>query len=180
MTKSEIRKKLLAERNALSDEYRLFSDKIIFDKLISTDDYIRADLILIYVSAGSEIDTKNIIEHSFRIGKRVAVPYCRKNRMNFYEIRSTDELTVIQFGIPTVDISERKTVELTENTLCIVPALCVDNYANRLGYGGGYYDRFLTENNVCNVCLVRKDFVVDSLPAESFDYKISKLITDKI
>ena len=53
MTKSEIRKKLLTERNALSDEYRLFSDKIIFDKLISTDEYIRSDLILIYVSAGS-------------------------------------------------------------------------------------------------------------------------------
>jgi 5-formyltetrahydrofolate cyclo-ligase len=62
--------------------------------------------------------------------------------------------------------------------LCIVPALCIDNNGNRLGYGGGYYDRFLSENNVNHVCIVRKDFVIDSLPAESFDYNISEIITD--
>ena len=178
MTKSEIRKKLLIERNALSDEYRLYSDKIIFEKLISSDFYFKSDLILVYVSVGSEIDTKSIIDFSLRSGKKVAVPFCQKNRMDFYEIHSTDELTVFQFGIPTVDTTYRNKVDLTNNTLCIVPALCIDNSGNRLGYGGGYYDRFLSENNVNHVCIVRKDFVIDSLPAESFDYNISEIITD--
>ena len=178
MTKTEIRKEYLNKRNALSVEYRSFADSEIFNKLISSDEFIKSDLILIYVSVGSEIDTAEIIKYSFRNGKRVAVPFCRNGRMDFYEICSVDELSVSQFGIPTVDITYRTPIELTDNTLCIVPALCLDVNGNRLGYGGGYYDRFLRENSISHVCLIRKKFIVENLPAEEFDFQIKKYITD--
>ena len=178
MTKSEIRKEFLRKRNALSDEYRLSADSEIFSKLIHCEEYVKSDLILVYVSVGSEIDTSEIIKYSFNSLKRVAVPFCRNGRMDFYEIFSTDELTASQFGIPTVDISDRTAVEMTDNTLCIVPALCLDINGNRVGYGGGYYDRFLREYGVNHVCLVRKDFIIENLPAEDSDFQIRKYITD--
>ncbi len=178
MRKNEIRHFYLKKRNALSFDYCKNSDQNIFDKLINQSDYLTSDLILIYVSVGSEIDTSKIINHSFKTGKRVAVPYCKKGRMDFYEIKSTDELVSEQFGIPTVETDGRTPVTITVNTLCIVPALCIDSLGNRLGYGGGYYDRFLSENAVRHVCLVRSDFIIDNIPFEDYDFKIQKFITD--
>lgn len=178
MTKSEIRKEFLRKRNALSDKYRISADSEIFSKLIHCEEYVESDLILVYVSVGSEIDTSEIIKYSFNSLKRVAVPFCRNGRMDFYEILSTDELTCLQFGIPTVDISDRTAVEMTDNTLCIVPALCLDINGNRLGYGGGYYDRFLREYDVNHICLVRNNFIIENLPAEDSDFQIRKYITD--
>lgn len=178
MTKKELREQYFNKRNALSDEYRKDADRIIFQKLILTDEFTESDLILVYVSVGAEIDTSAIIDYAFKHGKSVAVPYCSKGRMDFYIINSTDELVCKQFGIPVVDITGRNSVVVTEKTLCIVPALCVDKNNNRLGYGGGYYDKFLSENRVNNICLVRKDFIVDDIGAEIFDYKIAKLLSD--
>jgi len=178
MRKPEIREICLKKRNALSDEYRRSADYEIFNKLICCEEYIGSDLILVYVSAGTEIDTADIIGHSFENGKRVAVPHCRNGKMDFYEIHSTDELVKRQFGIPTVDITDRKPVFLTDKTLCIVPALCVDLNGNRIGYGGGYYDRFLSINKVNHICLVRKDFIIKSISAEEFDFKMQKTLTD--
>lgn len=176
--KNEIRKIYLNKRNSLPEEYRKSADKEIYGKLISCEEYVDSDLILVYVSAGSEIDTADIIKYSFQCGKRIAVPHCRNGRMDFYEILSDDELVCRQFGIPTVDITGRVPVSLSDKTLCIVPALCVDSKGNRLGYGGGYYDRFLSANRVIHICLVRKDFIIESVPAEEYDFTIHKIITD--
>lgn len=178
MTKNEIRQFYLKKRNALSLDYCNNADQNIFDKLINQSDYRTSDLILVYVSVGSEIDTSGIIDYSFKTGKRVAVPYCKKGRMDFYEIKSTDDLVSEQFGIPTVKTDGRTPVMITDSTLCIVPALCIDSLGNRLGYGGGYYDRFLSENAVRHICLVRSNFVINNIPAEDYDFKIQKFLTD--
>ncbi len=178
MTKTEIRKKLLEKRNSLSMEYRESADSEIFRKLITHELYNDSDLILIYVSSGSEIDTRDIISYTFKNNKRVAVPHCADGIMSFYEIHSTDELVRIQFGIPTVDVTGRIPVNLTEKTLCIVPALSIDSNGNRLGYGGGYYDKFLGKNNIEHICLIRKDFISEIIPSEEFDFVIKNYITD--
>ncbi len=180
-TKSELRKYFSQLRNSINIDERLASDRMIADNLIGSELYHQSDLILIYVSVGSEIDTSNIILHSLSVRKRIAVPYCFKDRMDFYEISTLDDLTENQFGIPTVDINQAKKVILTENTLCVVPAFAFDIRGYRLGYGGGYYDRFLGDNNVCSVGLCRKRFLVDSLPFERHDIRTDKIITeDKI
>lgn len=178
MNKNEFRNVYLKKRNSLSDEYRRIADCKIFEKLITCEDFVNSDLILVYVSVGSEINTADIIRYAFENGKRVAVPYCRNGRMDFYEISSIDELNKRQFNIPTVDIADRVPVSLTKNTLCIVPALCVDSNGNRIGYGGGYYDRFLSSNRINHICLVRKDFILESVPAEEYDFIIEKTLTD--
>ncbi len=176
--KVTLRKQLIEFRNGLSDEYINLADMIISKKLFESDEYINSDLILIYISVRNEINTYEIIKQSFNLGKKVAIPYCDNKKMKFYEISSLNELTEYQFGIPTVNPEGRNPVSVDKNTLCIVPALAFDLSGNRLGYGGGYYDRFLDENTVASIGLCRKNFVFHELPNEDYDIRIPKVITD--
>lgn len=177
--KSLLRKKFISLRESIETEYRCNCDKVIADKLFSTEDYLLTKEIFVYVSAKNEVDTVLIIERAFSDGKKVAVPHCNGGKMNFYYITSLSDLTCVQFGIPTVDVSKVKIAVPLSRPLCIVPALSFDINGNRLGYGGGYYDRFLADNDVNAIGLCREISIAESLPAEDFDVKIDCIITDK-
>ena len=98
--------------------------------------------------------------------------------MDFYIINSFADFVGTQFGIPTINpnISE-KVIDFTD-TICIVPALSFDKFGNRIGYGGGYYDKFLTDNNVNAVGICRDKQLSDTLPAEEYDIKIKTIVTE--
>lgn len=177
-SKPELRKYFSQLRNSIDIDERTVIDRSITQNLINSDLYLQSDLILVYVSVGSEVDTTDIILHSLSVGKKVAVPYCSNDKMDFYQIFSSHELSEMQFGIPTVDINSAKKAILTKNTLCIVPAYAFDKRGYRLGYGGGYYDRFLAANNVRSVGLCRNIFLVDSLPSEEHDIKTNIVLTE--
>lgn len=179
MDKRELRKRFLSLRDNFDEEYRKRCDRAIADFLFETEEYSAADNIFIYVSVKNEIDTSVIIQKAFADGKRVAVPHCRNSIMNFYYINSVNELVCSQFGVPTVDVNKAVLAQADENTLCIVPALSFDNDGNRLGYGGGYYDRFLAANKVFAIGLCREKSLTVSLPTEEFDVKIDTVITEK-
>ena len=153
-------------------------DNIIFTKLINTQLYRNASIILVYVSYNSEVDTEKLIEYSLEIQKTVAVPYCNGDKMDFYIIKSSDELIPGKYGIPTVDINNRIPLDNFNNALCIVPALSYDLLGNRLGYGGGYYDRFLASNNIKSIGLCYSRCIHSHLPAENFDIKVDIVLTE--
>lgn len=178
MNKTDLRKKLISERNSLELSERIETDSKIFSRLIEDSRFISAELILIYVSVGSEINTRDIIEYCFKCDKKVAVPYCKNKKMNFYFINSFDDLTCVQFGIPTVNTDIAKAVTDFSDSLCIVPAISADKSGYRLGYGGGYYDRFLSANSVSAVCLCRDKFYCSKLPHDEHDIRIERIITD--
>lgn len=178
MNKKDFRKKLIVERDTLSISERIETDRKIFSRLIEDSSFISAELILVYVSIGSEINTKDIIKYCFECGKRVAVPYCKNKKMDFYFINSFDDLTCVQFGIPIVDADNAEAVTDFSDALCIVPALSADESGYRLGYGGGYYDRFLSENIVSAVCLCRDKFYCSKLPHDKYDIRIKRIITE--
>ena len=98
--------------------------------------------------------------------------------MFFYEIGSLSDLQSGRFGIPTVDLSKSKRIDNFKNSICVVPALCFDKYGFRIGYGGGYYDRFLSSNNIKYVALCREKQLTESLPAEEFDIRIRKTVVE--
>lgn len=177
-SKAELRKYFSQLRNSIDTVERTAIDRSITQNLINSALYLQSDMILIYVSVGSEVDTTDIILHSLSVGKKVAVPYCFKDDMEFYEISAFDDLTENQFGIPTVDINSAKKAILTKETLCIVPAYAFDKRGYRLGYGGGYYDRFLAADIVRSVGLCRNRFFVDSLPSEEHDIKTDIILTE--
>ncbi len=178
--KGFLRKLYKLVRNNITESEIQYFDEIIFSKLVNLRIYNDAKTVLIYVSFGSEVDTKKIIDFSLECGKTVAVPFCYGNRMEFYAIKSSDELIPGKYGIPTADITNRVSINDFNDALCIVPALSFDLQGNRLGYGGGYYDRFLEYHSVKTIGLCYSRCIHPHLPAEDYDIKIDNILTERL
>lgn len=179
ISKAETRRLYRNIRNTVSHEEKVQSDKRIFTSLINSNIYKSSELLLAYVSFGSEVETRNIIEHTLKIGKRVAVPLCVDKEMRFYEIHSLSELIIGKFGIPTVEAGNNSEVSNFSNALCIVPGVCFDVYGARIGYGGGYYDRFLSADKVVSVGLSYERCLCNRIPHEKHDINVDYILTEK-
>lgn len=174
--KAELRRLYKSKRASLINRDDL-SAKII-SGLTESDVYKKANMILCYVSFGDEVDTYRLITQSFDDGKIIAVPYCTGKRMEFRIINSLDNLTSGKFGIMTAD-DTCPVLEKSDDALCIVPALSIDKNFNRLGYGGGFYDRFLSANSgVISIGICYDDCVADFLPTEKTDIPLDGYITE--
>lgn len=178
-----LKQKLRAEsklyRNELSSNEKAELDSKISDRLFNTWQYKSCEVLLTYVSTEIEVDTREIISRALADGKRVAVPRCIDNTrlMDFYFIKDVDDLEGGYMGVlePIPEKCEKMT-DFSEG-LCIVPALMFDLYGYRLGYGKGYYDRFLS--NFCGetlgICYNR--CVREKLPHGKFDKCVERIIT---
>ncbi len=176
--KKKLRTLFKAVRNGIDGNTKKEFDVSIFTRLINSSVYKNSALILTYISFGSEADTTEIIKHSLSVGKRVAVPFCTGNQMHFYEISDFNELIIGRFGIPTANPGKHKVVTEFDNSLCIVPGLSFDMNGGRLGYGGGFYDRFLSDKNIRTVALSYERCFCKSVPTEKFDISVSDVITE--
>ena len=176
--KAETRKKLKAKRNSISNKSKL--DFCIAQELFSLDEYKNADKILIFVSLFDEIDTESIINSALSSGKTVAVPCCKNKfgEMEFYLINSLDELKTGTFGVREPDIEINKKLEDFEKSIIIVPGLSFDRDGNRIGYGGGYYDRFLANYSGVSIGLCYGEMMSDSIPTDKYDIPVDIVVTD--
>lgn len=150
--KQIIRKEILTKRNAMPKEIWLEKSNIICKKVFETDAYKHAEAILSYISVGSEVDTKELIQQCFLDQKMVFVPKVSGKDMIFYQIRSLKECTRGFKGIlEPKECPEKEYFHLfgqstKENALMLMPGLVFDLDGNRIGYGGGYYDRYLSKD----------------------------------
>ncbi len=177
--KEELRKNLAEKRNGIA--FKSFKDKSILENVISLSDYYEAEAVLCYVSFRSEIDTTAIINRALSDGKTVAVPYCenKQGSMSFYKISSLSELKTGAFGISEPDINFNKRLEVPEKSIIIVPGLSFDRKGYRIGYGGGYYDRFLSLNRAKSVGLCYDELLCVNIPTENHDVPVDTVVTDK-
>ncbi len=179
--KSELRKQFKAIRAAYSPDEKEKLDKKITNRLINMWKFREADIIFCYVSLRSEVDTHSIINFAFEQGKRVAVPRCVEGtrELEFYYIDSMDDLSAGTFGVLEPEQNAENRVSDYKSGLCIVPALSFDCEGFRLGFGKGYYDRFLSifESTVVGLCY--SDCVVDKLPHGKYDKNVDILVTEK-
>lgn len=178
MTKNQLRELYKSVRHSITTEEKNEYDRRIFTRFINSVLYRTSGTLLIYVSFGSETDTINIIKYALNDGKTVSVPYCSGNEMQFYAIESVEDLVKGRFGIPSVIPDSYKLIKDFSNSLCLVPALSFDKSGNRLGYGGGYYDRFLSEKNIISVGICCERCIDSALPAEKHDIKVNFLLTE--
>ncbi len=176
--KKKLRSALRRMRQELPDEERMRMDAEIFRKVMVSPWFQEADTLLLYVSCKGEVDTIRIIEKSLELGKQVAVPKCGKNgTMQFYLIKSFDELAKGAYGIP--EPTGTSIPAITEKTVCFVPAVAYTPQGSRLGQGGGYYDRFLEQYpalrtiGICYDCMLMPD-----LPCEPHDRNVDAVITN--
>lgn len=178
-TKTELRKALIEFRASMNKAEKFEIDLEIQSKLLVLHEYIKCDTVLVYVAKDIEVDTLAIICAAWASGKRVAAPRCRKDspEMDFYYINSMEDLEVGAFGVREPR-KECVKAENFNNALCIVPGLSFDADGYRLGYGKGYYDRFLVDFEGISVGLCYSKCMEFRLPYDEFDRKVNMLVTD--
>ena len=177
------RKQALKKRSGLfsSAEEKKKADMKIFENLITSCLTEKAELVLTYVSYRDEADTLKLIEYLLAEGISVAVPRCRKQgQMDFFTIKSFDDLNPSFMGIPEPEYSESTLVHDFTGALCIVPGTAFDLKGNRTGYGGGYYDRFLSrEKDIVTAGICYSPLIFDEVPSEPHDISVDYIITEK-
>ena len=181
LEKQRLREERLAAREALSEQERSVLDDRITQKLLATSEYAEATTVLTYVSVSSEVSTRMFIECALRDGKTVAVPRCLPGHcLEFVAIASLEQLVAAPFNLlePVKELSA-VTEDQKNNSICIVPALLVDTKGDRLGYGAGFYDRFLSTYPGKKICLAyQKNLSRTMLPHTALDVAVDMVITE--
>ena len=181
--KKILRNKMKALRNGLSYDEVLDLSREITENVVSHYDFGNAKNLLIYMHYGNEVRTDGIIGYAFMLKKHVFVPKVQDNRMDFYEIHDLKECIPGYRGIfePPFDAVpfcfEGKE---KEEILMVLPGLAFDERGKRLGYGGGFYDRFLREHPLCTKMGIGFEFqCVEEVPGDEWDVDVDMVVTEK-
>lgn len=181
MPKRSLRQQILARRRALSHDQWLASSRTAQRRLIALEEFSGAGCIALYAPAHNETDTAGILEAAFSAGKRVLYPAVCGEGMVFRQVEDVQCLAEGCFGIlepcPTgIDH------HADEPDLIIVPGVAFDHHGHRIGYGKGYYDRFLRhpgrKAHLVGLC---HDFqlINGAIPAEEHDIRMELIVTDR-
>jgi len=181
MPKRSLRQQILARRRALSHEQWLESSRMAQRQLVSLEQFARAVCIALYAPAHQETDTALVLEQAFMAGKRVLYPAVCGDRMMFRHVEGLHSLAEGSFGIlepcPTgIDY------HADEPDLIVVPGVAFDLSGHRIGYGKGFYDRFLQhpgrKAHLIGLC---HDFqlINGAIPAEEHDIRMEIIVTDR-
>lgn len=180
--KRALRKKFLSARNALNSNDLYSKSQFISSKLINTKAYLGAEVIHCYVSMNrqNEVDTRNLIQHMLDQGKRVVIPKMEEQgRLSHYQIQGLDELTENSWGVAEPLHKVNNPVKTKNIDLIIVPMVSGDVFKNRLGYGKGFYDRFLDGLTAIKIgILFDVQLYEKKLPTDKFDVQLDMLITE--
>ncbi len=164
------------------EESRRRADEVICRNLVNFPPFAEAPLVLTYVSCGSEVDTRALIAGLLARGRRVAVPRCDvgRHQLGFCEIVGLDELASGTHGLlePASDAPVMNASELV-GSACLVPGLVFDAQGQRVGYGGGYYDRFLAFYPGEKIGLARLAQISSNpLPHDAHDVAVDFIVTE--
>ena len=182
--KETLRTEMLKKRKALPFDRRFRSEVLITDRILGHQWYYSATDILVYKSCGSEVSTEEIIKDALQHGKRVYLPKVlspENGTMEFYRITGETPLTKGYGGIlePPAENPYIYTEETAKSTLMIMPGLAYDRKRSRIGYGKGFYDRYLSAFSGSSVGVVYSDFVIPRVPRGRFDAKVDVILTEK-
>lgn len=173
MKKEFLRKKYKEKRDNIKN--KVTKDNLIYQKVINNKDILSSKTLLIYISINSEVDTIKIINY-FLNTKNIAVPKIIDNNMYFCYVKNLNELTSGKYNIP--EPTNENIVTDFNNAICIVPGICYDKENYRIGYGKGYYDRFLSKNKIKTIGLCYKECMIEKIDNDKYDYKIDEVITE--
>ncbi len=178
-SKDELRKKYLRIREAIPDEIYFSASKEIARIFSESDFYKNAETVLLYMSIKKEVDTRLLLQKLLSDKKAVAIPVSFSDgKMTFRYITQTTALTCGRFSVPEPPESAPE-YKYSEKTLCVVPGIAFDRKGYRLGYGKGYYDRYLASNRVFTVGFCFDEVFTEELPHENTDIACDAIITQK-
>jgi 5-formyltetrahydrofolate cyclo-ligase len=180
--KREIRRRILTLRNAMSREEIAAASLEIVNKLKEMEEIRRASTLMVFLSFGSEIHTDDLIRWGWGEGKRIVVPLCCSETRELMPCRidGFDELETGHYGIREPKVGHLQPVPQREIDVVLIPAVAFDRRGCRVGYGGGYYDRFLPE--VPRAAKIGAAFacqIVAEIPVEPYDVTVDRIVTEK-
>jgi 5-formyltetrahydrofolate cyclo-ligase len=177
--KTELRKAARITRNAFSEEYISEASKSACERICATKEFMLAKTVLLYYPIKNEISPLYLIEIAQDLGKTVAFPVCNRDdgTLTFKAVTDVSELTGTSLGLfePSISFEE---VRINKDTVCIVPALLFSKEGHRLGYGMGYYDRFLDNFEGTSIGLSYSSLLCDALPHAEHDIPLNMIITE--
>lgn len=182
LEKKVLRREILKLREALTTQERERASLILTERICGHQWFYLADTILGFVSYGSEIDTTGILQEALAKGKKVFVPKIVGENMVFYRIHSMEELSEGYKGIPEpAGDTERFCYEPEHSgkVLVLMPGAVFDLQRNRIGYGKGFYDRYLTDKPELQIRTIGVGYqcqLVEELPSEEWDIKPYQVI----
>lgn len=180
--KETLRTEMLKKRKALPFDRRFRSEVLITDRILGHQWYYSATDILVYKSCGSEVSTEEIIKDALQHGKRVYLPKVlspENGTMEFYRITGETPLTKGYGGIlePPAENPFIYTGETAKSTLMIMPGLAYDRKRSRIGYGKGFYDRYLQEKEALHTIAIGFDCqMVNDIEEDPNDIKPKQVI----
>jgi len=187
--KRKIRQEFLKKRNNLSrDEIKSKSEKIE-KELFSLPEFQRAKTVMFYVSFRSEVETEKMTRNALKLKKKIVIPVVHEEKIVVFEIKNLKkELTKGSFGIKEPKKEFRRRVNQKEIDLVVVPGVVFDKRGGRLGYGRGYYDRFLRSKSIrsrmsrsrqCALIGLAFDLqIARKIPLVKRDMKVDKIVTE--
>lgn len=181
LTKKELRKMALRSRRSMNHEQRVLESVIITNKLLLSEEFHKARTIFCYVAVEEEVHTADILQKVLATGKRLCVPYITDSKggiMIAARLRSMSDLTEGTFGILTAPAYDGAIEEISPEDidLVIVPGVAFSAEGQRIGMGGGYYDRFLGSVSGKSIGLAYECQLYDSLPVEQHDKRVDKVV----
>lgn len=184
MTKQSIREMMRGERKALSSQEIDAASRAISQKLFQTDLFKAASIIFLYAALPYEVQTLQIALEARKQSKVIAYPKTNHldHTMMFYEVYDEKALVDTWCGRTRIlEPCEKGSRQIQPNalTLMIVPGLAFDEQRNRLGYGGGYYDRYLAKYPVPTMGLAFDFSIVPSLPKDIYDLPLDGIVTER-
>ncbi len=185
MLKEDLRKRFLEVRNSIDDRERSLKSLDIAKHLFDMPEYNSARSIFLYLSIGSEVDTKPIFDRAKADGKRISVPLCvlDKRCMELYFVESYDDLDIGSYKIyePKKDLilsGKLKQAAAEEVDISVVPGVCFDFNGNRIGYGGGYYDKFLSTFKGVSVGITYDCCMTEEICPDKYDAPVDIVLTE--
>lgn len=170
-------------RDALCADERECKALVIKEKLFAQPEFKNAGAILFYAAFGSEVPTLIMMEDALRLGKRVVLPITdiETNALVLRQVFDLESLRPSKYGIPEPVIEQTAHCEVNQIDLVLVPGMVFDKAGNRIGYGGGYYDRFLRQldPSVPWVSIAFELQIVPLIPKESHDLPVDRIITEQ-
>lgn len=179
--KNELRKKHKYLRQAFSEAEKAQLDRRITESFLKLESYKNADTLFAFVSKDIEVSTREIISDALARKKKVAVPLCdtKTSTMSFYYINSFNDLRKKHFGILEPDDKKCAPAGVNDAQLIIVPGLVFDKKGYRIGFGKGYYDRFVSDYNGVKIGVCYSECIEEEIPYDINDKKVDLVVTDK-
>ena len=175
-SKNILRKKILKERQQLSNKEWQLKSNLICDRLQNSSLFIQANIIFAYFSFRKEANLSSL----FSLNKVWAFPRCIDKSLVWHLWKPGEELIIDKYGIE-IPLKTAPVVSVVSADLILVPTVACDRQGYRLGYGGGFYDRLFASAKCSNVCTIGITFdfaLIEQLPIDTWDMKLDYICTE--